>query len=187
MNIVDKAGIWREVKAMSKAKISTKTGMRHFQGLELETLLQQRQRLLDVVVHDDPSRPYAASARFLWHRHDEMVDALSADSVIKDADEKKEGAKALEEAADNVIDAFICVAGAHDAIPYMHYVSSILIIHACHIYVVYLHYTVHIIARHVMSLRLRCVRLRFLELGLLFLQVVAHISEWIEERGYVNI
>jgi hypothetical protein len=57
MSIVDKVGIWREVKAMSKAKISTKTGMPHFHGLELETLLQQRQRLLDVVVHDDPSRP----------------------------------------------------------------------------------------------------------------------------------
>jgi hypothetical protein len=117
-----------------------------------------------------------------------MVDAWSADSGIKDADEKKAGAKALEEAViDNVIDAFICVAGAHDAIPYMHHVSSILIFHACHIYVVYLHYTMHIIARHVMSLRLCCVRLRFLELRLLFLQVVAHISEWIEERGSVDI
>ena len=52
MNIMDEAGIWREVKVMSKAKTPTKAGMPHFDGPELETLLQQRQRLLNVVFPD---------------------------------------------------------------------------------------------------------------------------------------
>jgi hypothetical protein len=39
-DISDEAGIWREVKAMSKAKTPTKAGMPHFDGPELKTLLQ---------------------------------------------------------------------------------------------------------------------------------------------------
>jgi hypothetical protein len=85
MNIMDEAGIWQEVKVMSKAKTPTKAGMPHFDGHELETLLQQRQRLLDVVF-PGPSIPYVVSARFLWQRYDEMVDAWSAEPDIKNAD-----------------------------------------------------------------------------------------------------
>jgi hypothetical protein len=38
MNILDEAGIWREVKAVSKAKTPTKTGIPHFDGRELKTV-----------------------------------------------------------------------------------------------------------------------------------------------------
>jgi hypothetical protein len=61
-----------------------------------------------------------------------MVDAWSAEPDIKDADAKKAGAKAREEAPDNFFDVYISVAGAHDVIPYMHHVSSMLNIFACH-------------------------------------------------------
>jgi hypothetical protein len=37
MNIMDEAGIWQEVKVMSKAKTPMKTGMPPFDGPELET------------------------------------------------------------------------------------------------------------------------------------------------------
>jgi hypothetical protein len=39
MNILDEAGIWREVKAVSKVKTPTKTGIPHFDGRELGTVL----------------------------------------------------------------------------------------------------------------------------------------------------
>jgi hypothetical protein len=61
-----------------------------------------------------------------------MVDAWSAEPDIKDADAKKAGAKALEEAAENFFGAYISVAGAYDVILYMHQVSNMLIIFACH-------------------------------------------------------
>jgi hypothetical protein len=48
MDILDEAGIWREVRVMSKAKTPTKTCMPHFDGHDLETMLQNQQRQLDV-------------------------------------------------------------------------------------------------------------------------------------------
>jgi hypothetical protein len=88
LDILDEAGIWLEVKGMSKGKTHAKTGVPHFHGLEMETMLQQRKRLLDVVFRD-PSALKAASARFLWQRCDEMVKAWSAKPHITNTDAKK--------------------------------------------------------------------------------------------------
>jgi hypothetical protein len=142
MDFLNKAGIWREVKVMSNST-TQKTGMPHFDAPELETMLQQRQRLSHIVI-PYPSTHEAASASFLWQRNDEMVDAWSMEVNIIDTDAKKARAKALEKATDNVLDAYINVARAHDVIPYMHEVSNKLSIYMHAKNIVYSHDTLHV-------------------------------------------
>jgi hypothetical protein len=75
MNILDEAGILREVKVMSKAKTPTKTAMPRIDGpTKMETTQSQREAAanVDVVIHD-PSTPKVVIACFLWQRYDKMV------------------------------------------------------------------------------------------------------------------
>jgi uncharacterized membrane protein len=115
-----------------------------------------------------------------------MVDAWSAEPDIKDADAKKARAKALEEAADNFFDAYIRVAGVHGVIPYIHHVSNMLILFACHTHSscgwhsIYHWKTLHMI------MMMFLVTL-WLLITLYYLRVAFHFPKWMEEHSSLNV